>query len=125
MENSNRIARAGGGLLVVALALLTVGRSAWGTRLDSFTADEPWHVVAGVAYLRHGDFALNPEQPPLIKLWTAAWMPEDFRVPPAPVLREKGSEREWSRTPCTATTTTYERWRFSPSSPPSARIFRS
>lgn len=95
MEKRNRIGRAGGWLLLVALTLLGVGRSAWGTRLDSFTADEPWHVVAGVAHLRHGDFALNPEQPPLIKLWTAAWMPGDFRVPPAPVLREKGSEREW------------------------------
>ena len=36
--------------LLALLVLLAVGRSWWGTRLDSFTADEPWHVVAGVAH---------------------------------------------------------------------------
>ena len=40
-----------------------------GTRLDSFTIDEPWHIVAGASYVRTGDFRLNPEQPPLVKLW--------------------------------------------------------
>jgi hypothetical protein len=35
--------------LLLLLSLLAVWRSAAGTRLDSFTVDEPWHVVAGTA----------------------------------------------------------------------------
>ena len=46
-------------LLLVLLALLAVGRSALGTRLDSFTVDEPWHIVAGTAYVRGGDPVLD------------------------------------------------------------------
>jgi len=79
-----------------ALVGLAVVRSAAGTRLDSFTIDEPWHIVAGAGYVRHGDFALNPEHPPLVKLWTGAWMGDALRVGPTPELREKGSEREWT-----------------------------
>ena len=82
-------------LLLALLVGLAVGRSWWGTRLDSFTADEPWHVVAGVAHARHGDFALNPEQTPLVKRWVGAWMGEDFQVSQAPALVEKAAEREW------------------------------
>ena len=79
-------------LLLIALALL---RSGWGTRLDSYTIDEPWHTVAGVSYLRHGDLALNPEHPPLVKLWVGAFMGPDFVVPPTPLLREKDDERDF------------------------------
>jgi len=39
-------------MLAVALIVAGVFRSAWATRLDGFTIDEPWHVTAGVAYLR-------------------------------------------------------------------------
>lgn len=61
--------------LLLALAGLAVLRSHWGTRLDGFTVDEPWHVVAGVSYLRTGDFRLAQpgvvaaDVPPLRNPW--------------------------------------------------------
>lgn len=79
--------------LMTALVLLAVLRSHLGTRLDSFTIDEPWHAVAGAAYPRQGDFALNPEHPPLVKLWAGAFLGGDFQVPTAPPLQDKDSER--------------------------------
>lgn len=82
------------GLLLV-LVLLAVLRSWAGTRLDSFTVDEPWHVVAGTTYVRGGGFHLNPEHPPLVKLWAGAFMADDFRLRPAKALAEKSQEREW------------------------------
>ena len=77
------------------LALLAVARSAVGTRLDGFTVDEPWHIVAGATYARGGGFHLNPEHPPLVKLWVGAWMPDSLRLRPAKPLSEKSQEREW------------------------------
>lgn len=81
--------------LLLVLALCAVGRSAIGTRLDSFTVDEPWHVVAGTAYARGEGFHLNPEHPPLVKLWVGAWMSDTFRLPATPALQEKSQERDW------------------------------
>ena len=75
-------------VLLIALSLLAGLRSAAGTRLDSFTVDEPWHVVAGTAYVRGEGFHLNPEHPPLVKLWVGAWMPDTFRLPPMPDLHD-------------------------------------
>jgi len=40
--------RALGAALLVLLSLLAVARSAAGTRLDSLTIDEPWHIVAAI-----------------------------------------------------------------------------
>ncbi|MCX7041290.1 MAG: hypothetical protein NT117_01080 [Gammaproteobacteria bacterium] len=85
-----------GAALLVLLSLLAVARSAVGTRLDSFTIDEPWHIVAGSSYVRTGDFRLNPEQPPLVKLWVGTFMPSSFKLPPLPELKEKGNEREFT-----------------------------
>ena len=82
-----------GSALIVLLALLAIARSAIGTRLDSFTVDEPWHIVAGTTYARTGDFALNPEHPPLVKLWVGATAPAKLR--PKAALSEKSQEREW------------------------------
>jgi hypothetical protein len=84
-----------GGLLLLLLVGLGVLRSAVGTRLDSLTGDEPWHIVAGTAYARSGEFHLNPEHPPLVKLWVGAAMPADFLLRPAPALSEKAQERKW------------------------------
>ena len=81
--------------LLVLLALLAVGRSALGTRLDSFTVDEPWHIVAGTAYVRGGERHLNPEHPPLVKLWVGEAMPDSFKLGKEPSLREKEQERQW------------------------------
>ncbi len=90
-----RHARVLGALLLLALAGLAIVRSAYGTRLDSFTVDEPWHIVAGTSYVRDGDRHLNPEHPPLVKLWVGAWMPASFKLGPEPALREKEQERQW------------------------------
>jgi len=50
----------------MAAALLTSASS------DSQTIDEAVHLSAGYSALRTGDFRLNPEHPPLIKLLSAA-----------------------------------------------------
>jgi len=55
--------------LLLALLLCGVFRSAIATRLDSFDLDEAYHITAGVTYARLGDYRLNPEHPPLVKLW--------------------------------------------------------
>src|SRR5881397_2408152 len=46
--------------LALAIFLIAGGvlRSAWATRRDGFTVDEPWHITAGVAYLRTGEYYL-------------------------------------------------------------------
>src|SRR5271156_1861136 len=56
-------------LLLVAAAIL---RSAIATRLDGFTVDEAYHIAAGVSYVKYGDFRINPEHPPLVKLWVGS-----------------------------------------------------
>ena len=55
------------GLLLVAMALQIV----LGSRLLSATFDETTHLPAGYSYLKTGDFRLNPQHPPLIKLLAA------------------------------------------------------
>lgn len=86
-----RLAGLGLILLLVAVAVL---RSHAGTRLDGYTVDEPWHIVAGVSYLRTGDFRLNPEHPPLSKLAVALAIPESFKLRPLAPLVEKSQERD-------------------------------
>lgn len=56
-------------LFLIALAIV---RSAIATRLDSFTLDEPYHIAAGVSYVKYRDFRVNPEHPPLVKLWVGS-----------------------------------------------------
>src|SRR3954447_3448486 len=60
--------------VALALTMIAIGRSSIATRLDGFTMDEPWHIAAGVSYVRLGDFRLNPEHPPLVKLWVGAFL---------------------------------------------------
>jgi hypothetical protein len=79
--------------LLAAIVVLAVVRSAAGTRLDGFTVDEPWHAVAGASYSQHGDFALNPEHPPLVKRWVGWVLGAGFVVPPTPPLADKQAER--------------------------------
>ena len=83
------------GLMLLALVGMCVLRSSIGTRIDSFTVDEPWHIVAGTTYARTGEFSLNPEHPPLVKLFVGAAMPESFRLRPTKILSEKAQERTW------------------------------
>lgn len=58
-------------LLIVSGAIF---RSAIATRLDGFTLDEAYHIAAGVSYVRDRDFRINPEHPPLVKLWVGSLM---------------------------------------------------
>ncbi len=50
-------------ILAAALSLQLLGAIA-----DGPTADEAVHLSAGVSYLQTGDFRMNPEHPPLVKL---------------------------------------------------------
>lgn len=66
-------------LVILALELtLTIRR-------ETQTWDEACHIFAGYRYWTRGDFAMNPEHPPLVKLIAAA---------PLLPLRLKGPERK-------------------------------
>jgi hypothetical protein len=83
-------------LLLFGLIGLGLFRSWYTTRWDGFTIDEAWHVTAGVSYVRTGDYRLNPEHPPLVKLWAGASLPESaFTLPPFRPLLDKEGEREF------------------------------
>ena len=83
-------------VLLAAIIAAAVFRSAVSTRLDSFTFDEAYHIGSGVSYVKTGDFRLNPEQPPLTKVWTGAYVSlfgynlSEFRS-----FSDKDDEREW------------------------------
>jgi hypothetical protein len=81
---------------VVALIAAAILRSSVTTRLDSFTFDEAYHVGAGAAYIQTGDYRLNPEQPPLTKLWTGAYVTLlGYQVSPYRAFSDKGDERDF------------------------------
>ena len=83
--------------IALAVVLLAILRSAIATHRDSFTIDENYHVVAGVSYFRTGDYRINPEHPPLVKLWTGAFIPERvLHLPPLQVFNDKIGERTFS-----------------------------
>jgi tetratricopeptide (TPR) repeat protein len=85
--------------LVLLSAIVTgaIVRSAIATRLDDFTLDEPYHITAGVSYIRHGDFRINPEHPPLVKLWVgSALAATGFRLSPLREFRDKPDERAFT-----------------------------
>ena len=85
--------------LLIALILCGILRSAIATRLDSFDIDEAYHITAGVTYVRLGDYRLNPEHPPLIKLWAGAFLtPGIFKAPQFRPLAEKWDERHFTET---------------------------
>src|SRR6266567_5203794 len=81
--------------LVIFLIAGGVLRSAWATRRDGFTVDEPWHITAGVAYLRTGEYFLNPEHPPLVKLVAASAVPHIFQFAEPGLLHDKTDERKF------------------------------
>ena len=85
--------------VMMALILAAVLRSSLATRLDGFTMDEAYHITAGVSYWRTGDFRLNPEHPPLVKLWVGAALPGSvFRLPEFRPLQDKTDERTFTDT---------------------------
>jgi hypothetical protein len=78
-------------LLLVALVIL---RSALATRLDGFTIDEAYHIAAGVSYVKYHDFRINPEHPPLVKVWVGAVIQATgFRLDPLRQFNDKPGER--------------------------------
>jgi tetratricopeptide (TPR) repeat protein len=86
------------GRVFLTLLLLLVGgtiiRSVLATRLDDFTLDEPYHIAAGVSYIQHGDFRLNPEHPPLVKLWVGSLLSvTGFRLSTLRQFHDKPDER--------------------------------
>src|SRR5271170_1838584 len=85
----------------VCLALLLVGfailRSAIVTRLDGFTIDEAYHIAAGVSYVKYHDFRINPEHPPLVKLWVGSVMAATgFRLDSLRQFNDKPGERAFA-----------------------------
>ena len=81
-------------LLLIAAAII---RSAIATRLDGFTIDEAYHIAAGVSYVRLGDFRINPEHPPLVKLWVGSWIaPTGFRATALRAFSDKQDERTFA-----------------------------
>jgi hypothetical protein len=50
--------------LLAAVAVMSI-------RQESQTADEAVHLAAGYSYIRHGDYRMNPEHPPLAKILCA------------------------------------------------------
>jgi len=84
--------------LALSILFITSGvlRSSWATRFDGFTIDEPWHITAGVAYRRTGEYYLNPEHPPLVKLVAAIAAPRHvFRFTEPATLHDKNTERRF------------------------------
>ena len=67
----------------VFLLALFAGLSIWEMSGDSLTPDERAHLPAGYAYWVEGEFRLNPEHPPFVKLLCAApLLLMDLKLPP-------------------------------------------
>jgi len=83
--------------VLIALVLCGILRSAIATRLDSFDLDEAYHITAGVTYARLGDYRLNPEHPPLVKLWVGMFLSPDIcKTPQFRPLADKLDERHFT-----------------------------
>lgn len=84
-------------LILVLLIGGAILRSALATRLDSFTLDESYHIAAGVSYVQQRDFRLNPEHPPLVKLWVGSFLAATgFHRNPLRVFHDKVDERNFT-----------------------------
>jgi len=65
-RNRRHVALVAGG--VVCLLAIMIGQMVLTIRQESLTWDEDDHIFAGYMSWKHGDFGLNPEHPPLVKL---------------------------------------------------------
>lgn len=81
--------------ILIAIISAAIFRSNVATSLDSFTYDEAYHIGAGAAYVQTGDFRLNPEHPPLVKLWTGAFVSGVYQLSPYRTLNDKNDERHF------------------------------
>jgi hypothetical protein len=83
----------GAAALLLGMLLLLLG-SSWE---DAFIYDEPPHITAGYAYLRFRDARLNPDNPPLLKMWAAvpllALAPQ---FPLAALARQADPHEHWT-----------------------------
>jgi dolichyl-phosphate-mannose--protein O-mannosyl transferase len=95
-----KLPRINRGSFILLLLLLVGGailRSALATRLDDFTFDEAYHIAAGVSYVERADFRLNPEHPPLVKLWVGNLMAATgFHLSPVREFHDKDDERRFA-----------------------------
>ena len=85
-------------LILISLIAGAVLRSSIATRHDSFTIDEAYHIGAGVAYVKTGDFRLNPEHPPFVKLWVGAFVSGIYQLSPYRAFQDKYDERGFTET---------------------------
>jgi hypothetical protein len=86
-------------LMLLGLIGCAILRSGVATRLDSFNIDEAYHIGAGTAYVQTGDFRLNPEHPPLVKLWVGAFVASrGFQLSPYRAFADKADERDFVET---------------------------
>ena len=84
-------------LVVLFLVSGAIFRSAIATRLDGFTVDEAYHIASGVAYWRDAAFRINPEHPPLVKLWVGAVISATgFRLDALRQFSDKTDERSFA-----------------------------
>jgi len=97
LENQRKIGFKTFGCLVLLLMGLGIARSAIATRLDGFTLDEAYHIAAGVSYVKYGDFRINPEHPPLVKLWVGSVIAATgFHLDPLRPFSDKPDERTFA-----------------------------
>lgn len=82
-------------LIICGFLLLLMGgnliSNAWRA---SLTNDELVHIPAGYQYLRTGNFRLNPEHPPLAKMWACLPL---LAVNPRVYLEPDGAEQQFAR----------------------------
>jgi hypothetical protein len=83
-------------LLLAAIVCGGIARSVVATRLDDLTIDENYHIVAGASYVQRGDFRINPEHPPLVKLWVGSFVSlAGFHLDAFREFHDKADEREF------------------------------
>ncbi len=84
----------------VVSGLLIAGgivRSNWATRLDGFTLDEGYHIMAGASYVKTGSFRINPEHPPLTKSVVGmVVLANGYKLAPFKPLADKRDERKFA-----------------------------
>ncbi len=65
---------------------------------NSATSDEVAHIPSGYTYWKYFDYKINPEHPPLIKLWaTLPFLILDPALPPDLMYWERGDQWEFGR----------------------------
>lgn len=72
---------------VALLLFILIAQLAYSVSQESLTWDEGDHIYAGYMSVKHGDFGLNPEHPPLVKMVAA--IPLLFMHPQEPPLQNR------------------------------------